>query len=220
MPPVKIDPNRTALVVVDMQYLDAHPNFGIAAVAKERGKYKEFAWFFRRLPKVIRNQQRLIRSCRQKGIEVIFTRVSSLTKDGRDTGYFYSEPFPFVTPINSKEAQLISEMRVHDDDIVIEKTTDSAFNSQYNLDRILRNMGIQILIACGVKTNACLESTVRDACDLGYDVITVPDASLADTEAMHQVAIAELGCIIVELRAQIASFESWALPKERSQNQR
>ena len=193
LPPVKLDPDRMALVVVDMQYLDAHPDFGLGAVAKERKQTKEFAWYFKGLPRVIRNQRRLIRACRRKRIEVTYSRICSLTRNGRDTGYFYSSTLPIVTPADSKEAQILDEIKPEPDDIVFVKTTDSVFNSQYNADRILRNMGIQILIVCGVVSNGCVESTVRDAADLGYDVITVSDASLSFTRIQHEVAMLEQG---------------------------
>ncbi len=191
LPPVRLDSDRTALVIVDMQYLDAHPDFGMGAVAKEKGQTKEFEWYFQELPKIIKNQQELIRTCRGKGIEVVYTRICSLTRDGRDTSYFYSRTLPIVTPIDSKEAQVLDEIKPEKDDVVIIKTTDSAFNSQFNADRILRNMGIQILMVCGVVSNGCVESTVRDAADLGYDVITISDASLSFTKVQHEFALME-----------------------------
>ncbi len=189
--PVHLDPDRVALLIVDMQYLDAHPDYGMGAIAKEKNQIKEFEWYFEELPKIVKNQRELIRVCRDKNIEVIYTRICSLTRDGRDTSYFYSRTLPIVTPIDSKEAQILEEIKPRDDDIVIIKTTDSAFNSQYNLDRILRNMGIQILIICGVVSNGCVESTVRDAADFGYDVITVSDSSLSFTRLQHEVALLE-----------------------------
>jgi nicotinamidase-related amidase len=191
LPPVKLDPDRTVLVIVDMQYLDAHRDYGMGAVAKGRGQTKEFDWYFKELSRIIRNQQQLIRACRAKGIEVVYTRISSLTRDGRDTSYFYSKTLPIVTPIDSKEAQILDEIKPEPDDIVVVKTTDSMFNSQYNTDRILRNMGIQILLICGVVSNGCVESSVRDAADLGYDVFTISDASLSFTEVQHEVAMLE-----------------------------
>lgn len=191
LPPVPLETEKTALIIVDMQYLDAHQDYGMGAVAKKDGFAHEFAWYFQEMPRVIHNQQALIQACREKNIEVVYTRICSLTRDGRDTSYFYTFTLPIVTPINSKEAEILAEIRPADDDIVIIKTTDSAFNSQYNTDRILRNMGIQQLLVCGVVTNGCVEGTVRDAADLGYDVVTIGDASLAFTQEMHEFALME-----------------------------
>lgn len=193
LPPVKLDPDRTALLVVDMQYMDAHPDYGMGAVSKEKGQTKEFEWYFRGLPRIVGNQRRLIAACRKKHLEVVYSRICSLTNDGRDTSYFYSATLPIVTPADSKEAQILDEVKPEPDDVVIVKTTDSVFNSQFNADRILRNMGIQALVVCGVVSNGCVESTVRDAADLGYDVITVSDASLSFTAMQHEVAMLEQG---------------------------
>jgi ureidoacrylate peracid hydrolase len=214
--PVKIVPDQTALVIVDMQYLDAHPDYGLGAIAKERGQEKEFEWYFGEMPRVIRNQQELIRACHEKRVEVVYTRICSLTKDGRDTSYFYSRTLPIVTPIDSKEAQILDEIRPKEDDIVIIKTTDSAFNSQYNTDRILRNMGIQTLLVCGVVSNGCVESTVRDAADLGYDVITVADASLSFTRVQHEFALMEQNMFYSRIKRTHEILEELAMaPKAR-----
>lgn len=198
--PIAIDPEKAALMVIDMQYLDAHVDYGIGAVARSRGRSKEFEWYFREMPRIIRNQRKLIDACRRKGIEIVYTRICSLTRDGRDTGYSFSRGAPIVTPVNSHEAQILHELRPKSDDIVVAKTTASAFNSQYNTDRILRNMGIQILLVCGVLSNACVESTVRDAADLGYDVFTVSDASLSFTKAQHELALLEQGLFCSRIR--------------------
>jgi ureidoacrylate peracid hydrolase len=191
IPPIKLKADKVALVIVDMQYLDAHTDYGMGAIAKKEGFAHEFDWYFHEMPRIIRNQQALIKVCREKNIEVIYTRICGLTKDGRDTSYFYSFTLPIVTPIDSKEAQVLDDIKPAEDDIVIVKTTDSAFNSQYNTDRILRNMGIQQLLICGVVTNGCVEGTVRDAADFGYDVITIGDSSLAFTEVQHEFALME-----------------------------
>jgi ureidoacrylate peracid hydrolase len=187
-------------MIVDMQYLDAHSDYGIGGIAKKRGYAKDFEWYFERLPGVIRNQRRLIRICRTKGIEVVFAKIGSLTRDGRDTSYVHAVTWPFVTPVGSKEAQILDDIRPSEDEIVINKTTSSVFNSQFNTDVILRNMGIRLLMICGVTTNGCVESTVRDACDLGYDVMTISDACLAYSEFQHEFALLEQSMFYTRLR--------------------
>jgi nicotinamidase-related amidase len=47
-------------------------------------------------------------------------------------------------------------------------------------------------MVCGVVTNGCVEGTVRDASDLGYNVIMIPDACAAVTPELHQAAITNL----------------------------
>jgi ureidoacrylate peracid hydrolase len=54
----------------------------------------------------------------------------------------------------------------------------AAFNDNKS-DYILRNLGIQQVILSGVLTDRCVESAIRDACDLGYLVTQVTDARQA-----------------------------------------
>ena len=42
-----------------------------------------------------------------------------------------------------------------------------------NIDYVLRNLGTRYLIIAGCLTDQCVDSAVRDACDLGY-LVTVP----------------------------------------------
>jgi ureidoacrylate peracid hydrolase len=54
-----------------------------------------------------------------------------------------------------------------------------------NIDYILRNLGIRSLIIAGCLTDQCVDSAVRDACDLGY-LVTVPtDACVTLSAERH-----------------------------------
>ena len=50
-------------------------------------------------------------------------------------------------------------------------------------------MGIRTLIMTGVMTSGCVESSVRDAKDLGYGVIVVSDACASWTEELHRASL-------------------------------
>ena len=56
--------------------------------------------------------------------------------------------------------------------MVITKTSSSVFNTT-NIDTILRNLDVKNLILAGCLTDQCVESAVRDACDLNYLVTLV-----------------------------------------------
>ena len=75
--------------------------------------------------------------------------------------------------------------------IVIQTITASVFNST-NLDRVLRNIGCDSIVMAGVVTNGCIESTVRDAADLSYNVVLVEDACGALSEDLHTSALRTL----------------------------
>jgi nicotinamidase-related amidase len=58
----------------------------------------------------------------------------------------------------------------------LRKEVHSAFHGSPDLDAWLRERGIEQIAICGIQTNRCCESTARVGCDLGYDVLFVPDA--------------------------------------------
>jgi ureidoacrylate peracid hydrolase len=75
-----------------------------------------------------------------------------------------------------------------EDEIVLPKTSSSVFIST-NIDYVLRNLGVRSLIIAGVLTDQCIDSAVRDACDLGY-LVTVPTDACATLSAeRHEWAL-------------------------------
>ena len=75
-----------------------------------------------------------------------------------------------------------------EDEIVMPKTSSSVFIST-NIDYVLRNLGVRSLIIAGVLTDQCIDSAVRDACDLGY-LVTVPtDACATLSTERHEWAL-------------------------------
>src|SRR3569833_2457533 len=80
-----LDPQRTALVIIDIQYLDAHRDYGMGADAKAMGITAKYDYYFNQLDNVvIPNTQRLLAACRKAGMQVIYPRIASLVRDGRD----------------------------------------------------------------------------------------------------------------------------------------
>ena len=167
---------NTALLVIDVQYMDAHPDHGLGAKAKKMGLTDVVEYYFDRLENlVIPNIQRLQATARMVGIELIHIRVASATKDGRDASARFRTG-GFETPNHTKEAEILPEVGPHEGELVVDKTTESVFNST-NIDRMLRNMGISNLIITGVVTNGCVEGTTRGAAENNYGTIRVEDAT-------------------------------------------
>jgi len=83
---------------------------------------------------------------------------------------------------------VIDQIAPHNDEIVLPKGSSSVFVSTH-IDYILRNLGIRQLVVSGFLTDQCVESAIRDACDLGYLVTQVTDACLTLTEARHNNSI-------------------------------
>ena len=103
--------------------------------------------------------QRLQAGCRKAGIEVMYTLIRNLTKDGRDRSLDYKIT-GFSVPPGSWDGEVIDAIKPLDDEIVIPKTASNVFCST-NIDYILRNLGTKYLVISGVVTDQCVEGAVR-----------------------------------------------------------
>ena len=175
-----VEPERAALLIVDLQkgYYNAE--------IREREPHHRYL-YDRIRDVVIPNGQRLIAACRDAGIEVVYTVVECLTKDGRDRGLDYKISGIFAAK-GSWEAQVIDELRPGDDDIVIPKTSSSLFNST-NCEYVLRNLGVEYVLVMGTLTDQCVETAVRDGCDRGFLMTLVDDACATTSEQRHRDAL-------------------------------
>src|SRR3954453_13237645 len=131
--------------------------------------------------------QRLQTACRGAGVEVMYTVIESLTRDGRDRSLDYKIT-GFNVPRGSWDGKVIDAIAPGEDEIVIPKTSSSVFIST-NIDYVLRNIGARYLILSGVVTDQCIESAVRDTCDLGYLVTLVTDACTTMTQERHNSSL-------------------------------
>ena len=190
LPYFPVTRRSTALIIVDMQKADAHPDFGIGLKARAAGIGHVFNFYWKAVRCAIENQQKLLAAARAAGVQVIFTRIATQTRDARDVGNQHRNVNVFVAK-DSIDAEILPELAPGNDDILISKTSSSPFNTTA-IHHLLHNLGIDTLLVCGVVTNGCVEGTVRDASDLGYNVIMVPDACAAVTPELHQSAITNM----------------------------
>jgi nicotinamidase-related amidase len=190
LPSITFDRRKTALVVIDMQYLDAHPGFGMLKQAIDSGVQAKFQWYIDRLPLIQEKVKILQRAFREKGMEVIHVKIASLTKDGRDRSLEHKNSSMFAPP-NSKEAEILDGLGPQGDEIEFAKTASGVFNST-NIDYVLKNLGIEQLVIGGVVTNGCVEIAVRDAADRSYRVVLVEDCCAAFTKELHEEAVGRL----------------------------
>jgi nicotinamidase-related amidase len=177
----KLEPARTALLVVDVQ------NSEIADDVRA-----EHPDYYRQVTgTVLPNIARLIAACRASGAEVIYTTIESLTKDGRDRSLDHKLSGILVKK-GSWEAQVIDAVAPGDDDIVLPKTSSGVFNST-TLDYVLRNIGIDGVIVVGMLTDQCVDMAVRDGADRGYFVVCASDACATHSQTRHDHALSAFG---------------------------
>jgi ureidoacrylate peracid hydrolase len=181
---VEIDPAHAALLFIDVQNYTCGPDGGEYARLDPADREARFGWFFRTLQQTaVPNMRRLQSACRQGGIEVLYTVIENLTQDGRDRSLDYKISGLDV-PKGSWDAKVIDAIAPGPDEIVLPKTSSSVFIST-NIDYVLRNLGVRSLMIAGGLTDQCVDSAVRDACDLGYLVTTVTDACATLSQERH-----------------------------------
>jgi len=181
---IEIDPAHAALLFIDVQNYSARPDGGEYKTMQPGERDARYGFFFETMRRTaIPNMQRLQAACRRGGIEVLYTVIESLTRDGRDRSLDYKISGLDV-PRGSWDGKVIDEIAPAEDEIVLPKTSSSVFIST-NIDYVLRNLGVRSLIVAGVLTDQCIDSAVRDACDLGYLVTTVTDACATLTQERH-----------------------------------
>ena len=187
---VPVIPYETALLVIDVQNYSCRPDGGEYSSENLSPKEAEqkYSYFFRQLREgVIGNIQVLQDACRDRHIEVIYTVIESLTQDGRDRSLDYKIT-GFNVPKDSWDAQVPKEIAPQPDEIIFSKSSSSVFIST-NIHYVLGNLGVKYLIVCGCLTDQCVNSAVRDACDLGYLVTLVPDACATHSHERHERSI-------------------------------
>jgi ureidoacrylate peracid hydrolase len=188
-----IIPRQSALLFIDVQNYTARPdggrykNKGLQSAQVEQ----KYDYFFNHLKSVaVPNMQRLQSACRKKDIEVMYTVIESLTKDGRDRSLDYRIT-GFNVPKGSWDAKVLGQIRPMEDEIVIPKTSSSVFIST-NIDFILRNLGINFLVISGLLTDQCISHAVCDACDHGYLVTLITDACATLSRDRHESALRQV----------------------------
>ena len=177
-----LDRAKTAMIVVDMQN----------AFLSDEGSMTKGGMDITELKKTVAPVMRLVDACHQADVPVIFTRYV-LRADYKDAG-LRSERRPEFKKINSLVAgtwdvELDPRMDVQPRDYILDKTRYSSFYNT-SLEVILRGLRVDTvvdtLIVCGVTTEICVESTIRDAYFRDYKICVPEDAVAAMDVERHQ----------------------------------
>lgn len=188
---VALVPDQSALLFVDVQNFAAHRQGAEFKDLEEESFQQQYGWFFEQMrERVIPNMQRLQACCRASNIEVLYTTIESLTLDGRDRSLDYKIT-GFNVPKGSWDGKVIDELAPVGDEIVFPKSSSSVFVSTH-IDYVLRNLGVKQLVISGIITDQCVESAIRDACDLGYLVTQVTDACMTYSQSRHDNSLATI----------------------------
>lgn len=194
-----MDSRRTALIVIDMQYIHVHPDYSISGKnATEQSK----AYTRARLnAPVLPAQAQILAAWRAQRALVVHVVFNHVTADGSDldpeifVSFRTKDPDPRTWPIRTATDPLsavLIEVAPLPGEIVLQKTTFSAFAST-NIDFVLKNHAVDRLVLVGGLTSCCVQRTATDAKARGYSIYTVPDADVDRSPEAHARGLAVPG---------------------------
>lgn len=212
LPDIQLQRSKTALLIVDMQKHFVAKDGPDAIQCRQAGEWDRWSYFYDRLEQVvIPNNKRLLDRCRQAGIEVTFGRIASLKKDGRDRSRVQRTLGwnDIYVDVHGESAEMVEELTPLEDEIVVNKTTDSV-SLGTNYTQLMRNMGIDTIIVTGVVTDQCVACTVRVLADQGFRVICVEDCCAAPDPELHEMELKIINviyCTVLDLENTLALIE-------------
>jgi nicotinamidase-related amidase len=214
------DAPTTALLVIDMQRDFCSP-----------GGYADQAGLdIARMRAAVAQVQRLLAAARGAGLPVVHTREGHLPDLSDCPPAKLARSIAAGAPIGSagplgrllvrgeQGHDFVPELRPLADEHVIDNPGYGAFH-RTALGPLLDALGVRRLILCGVTTEVCVHSTLREAVDRGFQCLTVGDATAASQPALQAPALAMIGVEggifggLCDTEACVAALD--ALPRAR-----
>lgn len=177
-------------------------NFGLLVVDMQNGfvskggSYDQLGMNTEEYRKIIPKTKELLDFCRANLIPVFFTEairepsgIDLLTRVHRLLPVTREERLKVPICVRGTwDAKTIDEIKPADSDHVVIKRRDSAFQDT-ELRVWLQSERINTLIICGVDTSICVETSLRDAFNIGYDVILISDATASGTNKHYETTL-------------------------------
>ncbi len=184
-----LEPDRAALLIIDMQRDFLEPGgFG-----ESLGNDVSL------LRRTIAPLEALLAAARAAGLKVIHTReghrpdlsdlpIAKKVRGNPTQAIGDMSPMGRILVRGEAGHDIIPELYPIDGEPVIDKPGKGAFYAT-DLDTILKNAGIKQLIVCGVTTEVCVNTTVREANDRGYDCIVLDDCCGSYFPEFHEMGL-------------------------------
>ena len=171
----EFDPATTALLMIDFQRDFVYPGGFGEALGNDTSP----------LLKALPPAEKVLKACRAAGVFVIHTReghradLSDLppAKKIRGRGKITigdEGPMGRILVRGELGHDIVEEVYPIAGEPVVDKPGKGAFYAT-DLDAILKMKGIQKLVVCGVTTEVCVHTSVREANDRGYDALVLSD---------------------------------------------
>ena len=172
---------KTALVVIDLQNAFMLPGMPVEVpTARE----------------IVPNVNKLAAATRAAGGKVVWVKMCLEGQSEAWRVFFDGDPrratLSELTP-GARGFELYADLAVRPEDTIIVKRRYSAFiQGSSDIDRQLRDAGIDTVIVVGTVTNVCCESSARDAMMLNYRLVFVSDANAALSDADHNATLTSI----------------------------
>jgi biuret amidohydrolase len=188
--PFDFDPERCALVIIDMQRDFMEPGGFGAALGNDVGL----------LRRCIHPLSGLLAAAREAGMLVVHTReghradladlpAAKKARGNFATGIGDAGPMGRILIRGEAGHDIIAELYPVPGEPVVDKPGKGAFHAT-DLEKILANRGITQLLVCGVTTEVCVSTTVREANDRGFNCLVVEDCCASYFPEFHTAALA------------------------------
>ena len=176
-----------ALVVIDVQNGFVSKGGSYDLLGMDTSNYRQ----------VIPRIKELIDLCRENSIPVFYTQavressgIDLLTRTHKILPKSREERI-MKKPIcvrGTWDADIVAEVAPRPGDHVVIKRRDSAFHDT-EIKVWLSSLGIDTLIFSGIDTSICVETSLRDAFNLGYDVVLIADATISSNKKHYESTI-------------------------------
>ena len=204
----KIDPRWAALVVIDYQNDFCDPKGAFAKTGFDPAPLQAIAPVLRTLVRRARAAKVpviWVRNAYTYGPNWYLSEVILEQARRKWRGRYIAVP---VCAVGSWGADLYGGLRIHPEDAVV---TKHRFNAMVDtdLDLILRSRRIRTVIATGVLTNVCVESTVRDAFFKDYYPVVPRDCVATYEKAQHEAALANVDTFFGQVTTSAEVLAAW-----------
>jgi biuret amidohydrolase len=187
--PIALELARTALVIIDMQRDFLEPGGFGEALGNDVS----------RLARAVEPCRRLLEAARRRGLLVVHTReghrpdLSDAPRAKIERGAPRQRigdagPMGRILVRGEPGHAIVPALAPREGEPVIDKPGKGAFYAT-DLPAVLANRGIEYLIVCGVTTEVCVHTTVREANDRGYRCVVPGDACASYFPAFHEAAL-------------------------------
>jgi isochorismate hydrolase len=183
----KLLPEKSALLVIDMQYYFLAPSSHAYIPSAEA---------------ILPGVKKLISIYSEKKLTTIFT----LHSNTKENACMMAKWWPRLLVEGSPESRIPEELELPER-IIIEKNQYDAFYNT-NLEQILKEKNVSQVVVCGVMTNICCETTARSAFVRGFEVFFPVDGTATYSEEYHISSLINLSysCAIPVLLDELFSI--------------